>query len=196
MAGFMRKMRKIRIKRGARDWVSRNSYEYSTATGWQTLKAVTKHRWLNGERLAIDISLDKRILACGEEPVAIYKRKEIWTKSTKASLISDGYRIAEGFHDSIIWWGVKQYIRINGGKIWDISVPIGTKRDQEGREVKVFLPRDTAATLNDTMESTSTSRFLSGLSKVKMPSMGLQKMIMMIILAIGMIFGLHLVGVF
>lgn len=189
-------MRKIRIKRGARDWVSRNSYEYSTATGWQTLKAVIKHRWLGGERLAIDISLDKRTLACGEEPVAIYKRKEIWTKSTKASLISDGYRMAEGFHDSIIWWGVRQYIRINGGKIWDISVPIGTKRDQEGREVKVFLPRDTAATLNDTMESTSTSRFLSGLSKVKMPAMDLQKMVMMIILAIGMIFGLHLVGVF
>ena len=189
-------MRKIRVKRGAWDWVSRNSYEYSTASSWQTLKAVIKHRWLNGERLAIDISLDKRTLACGEAPVAIYKRKEIWTKSTKASLISDGYRMAEGFHDSIIWWGVKQYVRINGGKIWDIGVPIGTKRDQEGREVKVFLPRDTAATLNDTMESTSTNRFLSGLSKVKMPAMDLQKMVMMTILAIGMIFGLHLVGVF
>lgn len=192
----MRKMRKIRIKRGARDWVSRSSYEYSTATGWQTLKAVIKHRWLNGERLAIDISLDKRILACGEEPVAIYNRKEVWTKSTKASLISDGYRMAEGFHDSILWWGVRQYIRINGGKIWDISVPIGTKKDQDGREVKVFLPRDTAATLNDTMESTSTSRFLSGLSKIKMPAMDIQKMVMMIVLAIGMVFGLHLVGVF
>ena len=104
--------------------------------------------------------------------------------------------MAEGFHDSLIWWGVRQYVRINGGKMWDISVPIGTKRDQEGREVKVFLSRDTAATLNDTMESTSTSRFLSGLSKVKMPAMDLQKMLMMIILAIGMIFGLHLVGVF
>lgn len=157
------------------------------------LGEVFRHWHRRKERLAVDIHLGIYVPDV-TKPGQVrayqgYERSERWTPLTGKDLEPMGYYRCEGLKDSIVWWGVPVYLRITGGKAADLS----QIRDRDGNRIYSL---DTAATLNDVMTSRATDNFMRGLGKTALPTMDVQKIIMIGILAVGAVFGLMMMGVF
>lgn len=157
------------------------------------LSEVFRHGRIRKERLAVDIHMGvyiPDILKPGQvREYQGYERSERWTALKGKELEPMGYYRCEGLKDSIIWWGVPVYLRITGGTAADLS----QIRDKDGQRI---YSQDTAATLNDVMTSKATENFMRGLGKTALPTMDVQKIIMVGILAVGAVFGLMMMGVF
>jgi hypothetical protein len=117
-----------------------------------------------------------------------YVRTDKWTDESPADLRSNGYKRVVGLYDSIVWWGVPVYLRIDGGKVFDVKHAV----DGAGH---LMYSQDTAGTLHDSMQSTATQEFIKGMGKVAMSSMDLQKLAMIGIIGVGAVFGLMMMGV-
>jgi len=150
-----------------------------------------KHWTMNDHRLAVDINLVRfqtmtNLIANRSE--ARYQRKEIWTDRSADELQRDGYKRVSGLHDSLVWWGVPIYLRINGGDKFDIH-----QVDANG--VPLYS-QDTAATLHDVMQSRATESFIKGMGKTQLSSMDTQKILLIGIIGAAAVLGMWMLGVF
>jgi hypothetical protein len=149
----------------------------------------------HGKILKVNIRMQEHTVYSGYGfPPQVYRypaylRVDKWTDESPAVLRANGYKRAVGLYDSLVWWGVPVYIRIDGGKTFDVRHAV----DELGR---LKYSQDTAGTLHDSMQSTATQDFIKGMGKVAMSSMDLQKLAMIGIIAVGAVFGLFMLGVF
>lgn len=118
-----------------------------------------------------------------------YYRKDYWTDESPEVLNTAGYLECTGLYDSIFYWGVPVYLRIHGLEQFDIHV----RNPETG---KFIFSQDSSATLNDAMTSTATRDFIKGMAKTTLSQMGMQKLIFMILIGAGAIFGMWALGVF
>ena len=138
-----------------------------------SLLQILKARWLK-QRLMVDF-----ILAPSWLHTSQLIRKESFTDRPAADLHAVGYRRCRGLYDSILWWGIPVYIRIQNGKVFDVSkIP----------------SKDTAATLNDAMTSNATTDFIKGMSKGQIPAMDMQKLLLIGGIAVAAIIGTKVIG--
>lgn len=107
---------------------------------------------------------------------ACYVNEE-WTTLNLRELSSRGYVPAHGYHDNILWWGVKHYLKFHGGHI----------SDNRGN-------LQTATTLNNSMKSNSDRQFKRGLSRSALPTMDLQKIMILAVIGIGVVVGMYFMG--
>lgn len=136
-------------------------------------------------KLQIDITLNPDIFEDKQE----FYRTERWVKVRKNELVGKGYFKCVGLHDNLLWWGIPQYVRINGGHEFDISV-----KDKAGR---LIYCQDTATTLNDAMTSDATEQFFKGMGRAHtLMNMDIQKIIMIAVIAVGAVAGMYYLGVF
>ena len=142
---------------------------------------------LNKERIYINLTgrteyIDGRRHFC-------YHRLDRWTEKKASELREDGYErvINMPGYDSLVWWGVPIYLKLDGFEQFDIHV-----KDEKGNFI---YSQDTSATLHDEMVSTATRDFLKGLFKTTLPAMDLQKLGMIAILGVGAFFGLMMMGI-
>lgn len=141
------------------------------------LKQRIKHAF--GWKLLITITLRQYPSA----PIPInraeeYSIREEWVKLPAEEIARMKYVRCEGWKDNLAWWGVPVYCRI-----WNGIVPEAVD-DQ------------TATYLNDRMQSDATKQFIKSLFKGSLPAMDLQKIILILILAGGAVFGMWALGVF
>lgn len=119
----------------------------------------------------------------------LFDRTDKWTEWSSTELQRSGYQKAERIppYDSILLWGVPVYVRLHGLRQYDVH---HTPIDGDIR-------KDTATTLNDVMQTSAVNTFIKGLAHANsMSHMDIQKLVMAGIVAVGAIFGLHLLGVF
>lgn len=102
---------------------------------------------------------------------------EEWTKEDLRTLSSKGYVPAHGYHDNILWWGVPHFAKFHGGHI----------SDNHGN-------LQTATTLNNSMKSNADKQFKRGLSKSALPTMDMQKILILAIIGIGVVIGMYFMG--
>lgn len=118
-----------------------------------------------------------------------YHRRERWTQLSRREIIAKGYLPCVGLHDNLLWAGIKCYIKINNGEVFDV-----TAKDRNGNFI---YSQDTPATLNDAMTSDADERFIKGMGRAKaMLQMDLQTIVMIAIVGAGAIAGLYFLGVF
>ena len=139
------------------------------------------------ERVRIDIT--EKYMRVGDEEGAFYDRHDYWTELTSDELHQLGYLPAVRMpgYDSIQWWRQKVYVRLLNYKQFDIHV-----KDESGQFI---YSRDTPSTLHDEMTSNATQQFIKAMFKTTLPTMDVQKIIMMALLAVGAVFGLMMMGV-
>lgn len=166
--------------------------EYTNKTVLFNLCQRVKFRTFGGERLVVDVfakntypSVEDRL---SDAPVTRYKRRDAWTQRSAEELHKDGYHRADGFYDSIIYWGVPVYIKLHGLRKFDVR----SAKDEKG--VPLYS-QDTSATLHDVMQSSATQDFIKGMGKTSLSAMDTQKLIMIAIVGAGAIFGLWMLGV-
>lgn len=161
-----------------------NTFTYDIKMRWS-------QRFRLSRRLAVRFDLgnfQSSASAAVNRNEARYKRTEIWTDRKPEELQRDGYKRVTGLHDSILWWGVPIYMRIDGGEKFDI-----TQTDANGN---LLYSQDTAATLHDVMQSHATEAFIKGMGKTQLSTMDTQKIIMIAIIAAGAFFGMYMLGIF
>lgn len=169
-------------------------YDYLNSRLLHNAWEVLTHGHIRKQKLICDIKLAKispNILRMQDFPdYQGYMRTEKWTDRPGSELQPEGYMKAVGLHDNLLWSGVPVYVRIAGGVIADLD----KIRDKEGRRIYSL---DSAATLNDAMQSNATQDFMRGLGKAATTmTMDIQKLAMIGILAVGAVFGLFMLGVF
>ena len=121
---------------------------YTRETFFSSLCEVIKHGWIKKHKLLVDILLRPNEF----KGVPVYLRREKWTDAHDDEICSKGYKLAKGLHDSIMWSGVRIYVKIHNA----IEFPIG----------EVFPEKkDTAFTLNDAMLSDTDNKFKKSLAK-------------------------------
>lgn len=123
-------------------------HQYTRETFFKSLCEVARHGWFKKHKLMVDITLRPSVIP-GEPQ---YIRIEKWTDAHDDEICSKGYKLAKGLHDSIIWSGVKIYVRIHNA----IEFPIAAVFPEK---------KDTAFTLNDAMLSDTDARFKKSLAK-------------------------------
>ena len=121
---------------------------YTRETFFNSLCEVIKHGWIKKHKLIVDITLRPEVL----EGAPLYLRSEKWTDAHDDEICSKGYRRAKGLHDSILWSGVRIYVRIHNAIEFPISEVFPEKKD-------------TAFTLNDAMLSDTDNKFKKSLAK-------------------------------
>lgn len=84
-------------------------HQYTRETFFKSLCEVARHGWFKKHKLMVDITLRPSVIP-GEPQ---YIRIEKWTDAHDDEICSKGYKLAKGLHDSIIWSGVKIYVRIH-----------------------------------------------------------------------------------
>lgn len=168
-------------------------YDYLNKKRLQNWWIIFREGHLRHKKIVCDLKLGKmvpnilRMQDFKEYPG--YIRDECWTDRPGSELQAQGYMIAVGLHDSIIWSGIPVYIRVAGGTMADLSQIL----DKDGRRI---YSRDSASTLNDAMQSNATEEFRRGLGKASATlTMDIQKIAMIGILAVGAAFGLMMMGV-
>ena len=135
--------------------------------------------WIKGMRFKVDITGRNYMLKSNQW----YDRKEYWTSEKSEDLHATGYKSIEGLKNSLIWWGIPIYGRLQGFKTLEITDPNASK--------------DTPMTLDDRMHSNLTTKFAKSLARATtLAGMDLQKMLLMGAIAIGAIVGMHYFGVF
>ena len=135
--------------------------------------------WIKGMRFKVDITGRNYMLKSNQW----YDRKEYWTSEKSEDLHATGYKSIEGLKNSLIWWGIPIYGRLQGFKTLEITDPQASK--------------DTPMTLDDRMHSNLTTKFAKSLARATtLAGMDLQKMLLMGAIAIGAIVGMHYFGVF
>lgn len=169
-------------------------YDYLEPSFFRNAWNVFLHGRIRKEKLICDIHMGKfspNILRQHDFPdYQGYIRSERWTDRRGSELRPEGYLKAVGLHDSIIWAGIPVYMRISGGTVADLN----GIRDEEGMRI---FSMDSAATLNDAMQSNATADFMKGLGKASTTMrMDIQKIAMIGVLAVGAVFGLFMLGVF
>lgn len=115
-----------------------------------------------------------------------YERWDRWSNDKNEDLQKAGYLRVDGLYDSIVFWGVPVYLKITGAQQFDISV-----KNEKG---EFIYSQDTAATLHDSMTSNATKDFLRGMNKISMQTMDMQKLLMIVLVGVGLIFGLWMMG--
>lgn len=135
--------------------------------------------WIKGMRFKVDITGRDYLLKSNQW----YDRKEYWTSEKSEDLHATGYKSIDGLKNSLIWWGIPIYGRLQGFKTLEITDPNASK--------------DTPMTLDDRMHSNLTTKFAKSLARATtLAGMDLQKMLLMGAIAIGAIIGMHYFGVF
>lgn len=173
--------------------------EYYNPSLWYQLKQRVRHRTLDGQRIIIDIHMFKdKVISGGYvsgvgprieiKEYAAYDRTDLWTTESAEALQKRGYKKVEGLYDSLIWWRVPVYMRIDGAQVYDVRSAIGS-------DGMPLYSQDTAATLHDVMQSNATEKFIKGLGKISMSSLDIQKLVMIAIVGVGAVFGLMMMGV-
>lgn len=123
-------------------------------------------------------------------PTRALFREEYWVDTKRKDLGTMGYKPVKGLHDSILWFGVKTYMIVENGKMFEVP----DSRDENGN---YLYPQDTAETLQDYASSSATQKFIAAMSKVAaLGTMDLQTIIMIVIVGVGAVFGMHMLGVF
>lgn len=179
--GFLNKKKKARTP------FTEPVRDYTTRTIFGDLKERIKHRTLEGEKIYIDLTA--RTDWIDGNPVFHYYRLDRWTDRSASDLYHYGYEkvINMPGYDSLIWWNVPVYIKLIGFQQFDIHA-----KDENGN---FLYSQDTSGTLHDEMISNATRDFMKGLFKTSLPTMDLQKIGLMALLAVGAIFGLMMLGI-
>lgn len=135
--------------------------------------------WIRGLRLKVDLK-GKEHLISGRQG---YERTEYWTDEKPEDLHAKGYRSVEGLKNSLIWYGVPVYGKLQGFRTIEITDPAASK--------------DTPMTLDDRMHSNLTTKFAKSLARATtLAGMDIQKMVLMGAIAVGAVLGMHYFGVF
>lgn len=151
---------------------------------WYNLKMRILHRDIRHERIMVTIT-GKLEASPNQAAEQKYSRCDTWTRYKPKQLESSGFRRAEGVpgYDSIIFWGVPVYVKIQD--MTCAKIPDDPER----------IAEPTSATLYDYLQSNATDHYRKGLAKTALPSMDLQKLGMIGILAAGAVLGLMMMGV-
>lgn len=107
-----------------------------------------------------------------------YRIVEEFRTMSKEDLAKNGYVPWVGWKDNMAWLGVPVYGKIHGGR------------------VAPYAGGQTATTLNDRMKSNATRDLIKGMSRGQLPSMDMQTIALIGIVAVGAIIGLWWMGVF
>ena len=131
-----------------------------------------KHRMINKRILVVDI-IGRHSNSQNKD---YYERKDYWTDTPKEILHENGYRICEGIHDNLAWWGVPVMMKLYGFKEIVVDDP--------------NFSQDTPSTLNDRMNNNLLNKFAKSLAKAAaIAGMDIQKMILIGAIGIGAIVG-------
>lgn len=138
-----------------------------------------RYGWIKRMRFKVDITGRNYLLKSNQW----YDRKEYWTDEKSEDLHATGYKPIEGLKNSLIWWGIPIYGRLQGFKTLEITDPNASK--------------DTPMTLDDRMHSNLTTKFAKSLARATtLAGMDIQKMVLMGAIAVGAVLGMHYFGVF
>ena len=154
-------------------------YDYLNGGFFKDLFLNLKHSVINKRVLVVDIIARHS----NSQNKDYYERKEYWTDTPKKVLHENGYRICDGIHDSLAWWGVPVMMKIHGFKMIEVDDP--------------NFSHDTPSTLNDRMQNNLLNKFAKSLARAAaIAGMDIQKMILIAAVGIGAIVGMKLFGVF
>lgn len=156
-----------------------NEHKYTRESIFTTPFEILFRRWIQSKKLIIDIYLKPGELGGKDE----YRQTEYWTSTPAEELHAKGYRDAVGLHDSIIWWGVRIFVKIHNG----VEYPI-----------KKFYPdkKDTAYTLNDAMLSNTDREFKRSMARAQLTATAdWQKLGLIAILGVGVIIATKWFGI-
>ena len=138
-----------------------------------------KNFWLKGRVLCVDIIGEHSNVQNKD----YYRRHEYWTDTPKTVLHENGYRICEGIHDSLAWWGVPVMMKIYNFKMIEVTDP--------------DFSHDTPSILNDRINNNLLNKFAKSLARAAaIAGMDIQKMILIGAIGIGAIVGMKMFGVF
>lgn len=173
--------KEIKVKRPA---MSDPRREYWKGSFFENLKERWVHR---GETIRVD--LRQMYITVGDEEGAYYDRGDYWTEMSSDALHSAGYLpvVRMPGYDSLPWWGQKVYMRLENAEQFDIR-----QKDEYGQFI---YSQDTPSTLHDEMVSNATRDFIKAMFKTTLPSIDIQKIIMIAILGVGAFFGLMMMGI-
>lgn len=154
---------------------------------WYDLKQRIVHREIRGQRLMVTMTAKFMEYPDGRIE-AVYDRTNTWTRLKPYELELRGFKRCERLYDSIVWWGVPVYLKLQDFRMYDITAD----KEPDG---SYTYSQDTPATLNDFMRSNATEKFIRGMAKTGLPEMDLQKLVMMGIVAVGAVIGLWMLGI-
>ena len=166
------------------------AYDYTEDDILTVMPSVFVNRWIFDRKLIITLRYRERVCVCDTKRQCRQEivRTEYWTDEKTKNIHLDGFKRVRGMHDSMLWLGVRMYMRVDNVRYF--AVP-DTKTNG-----KFDYPQDTAETLHDYASSNATQKFIAAMSKTALANMDTHTLIMIIILAVGAIFGMHLFGVF
>ena len=133
----------------------RIEHKYTRETFWTVLKETFYHGWIKKRKLIVDFVLRPDLPGLKKEPQ--YIRREFWTDEYDDELSAKGYKPSKGLHDSILWSGVRIYVRLHNTVEFPIAEIYPTKKD-------------TSFTLNDAMLSDTDAKFKKSLAKAALTS--------------------------
>ena len=157
------------------------NYEHDYLNGgfFKDLFENIKHRMIHKRVLVVDIIGEHSEVQKRD----YYDRREYWTDTPKRILHENGYRICEGLHDNLAWFGVPVMMKIYNFKTKEVTDP--------------NFSQDTPSTLNDRMNNNLLNKFAKSLARAAaIAGMDLQKMILIAAVGIGAIVGMKMFGVF
>lgn len=134
------------------------------------------HLPILGWKLKTDILLKPK-WATAEGSENAYTIKETWVKESVRDLAGKGYVRCYGLHDNLVWWGVRNYIRIHGGEV----------AHHRGN-------LQTATTLNNSMKSNADRKFRRSMAHGALPAMDLQKIGLLLLVGGGAVLGMYFMG--
>ena len=154
-------------------------YDYLNGGFFKDLMQNIKHHVFKKRVLVVDIIGEHS----NTQNKDYYDRKEYWTDTPKRILHENGYRICEGIHDNLAWWGVPVMMKIYNFKTLECNDP--------------NFSRDSPSTLNDRMNNNLMNKFAKSLARAAaIAGMDIQKMILIAAVGIGAIVGMKMFGVF
>lgn len=135
--------------------------------------------WIKHRSLIVDIVGRWNPILGREE----YHRTEKWTDEPSEKLHEHGYKVIDGLHDSLIWWGVPIYAKLFNLRTIEIIDPDASK--------------DTPSTLHDRASTNLATKFAKSLARATaLAGMDIQKLVLMGGIAIAAFVGMKYFGVF
>ena len=146
---------------------------------FRDLKEIIWNYWIKHRSLKVDIVGNWDM----ELKKDVYTRTETWTDEPRTQIHEAGYRVIEGLHDSLIWWGVPIYARLYNFHTIEITDPAASK--------------DTPSFLHDRMTTNLTTKFARSMARATtLAGMDIQKLVLMGAIAVAGVLGMHYFGVF